>query len=157
MRFRTAFTLLALGIIVGGIFLPRQANGLDFEVSAVILDKGKCSLVTDPPYSIIFASVLNPLNPIPHTSSTTLTVNCTGLGNKTSNVVIQRASSGPLLLKREPNNDASIAYSLNLPLSRSVTNNNPVNMTITASISAGAYINAPPGTYRDSILLNIFP
>lgn len=158
MRVKAYISVLALICVACLPLGPVPAYGgtvvQQLQVAATILDKGNCSFETPGPYAINFSPDLNPLAAVDRTASVTFSVKCTGIGNKSSTVVIDREGAGQLYLEKGSD---TIPYSLNLPTSRAVTNNIPVPVTLTASISGSAYSNAPAGTYSDTIVINVAP
>lgn len=151
-------TVLALmcGIHVLLAPIPARAGNVvqQLQVAATILDKGNCSFETPSPYAITFDPALNPLAAVDRSASVTLTVKCTGIGNKSSTVIVDRVGFGQLYLEKGSD---TIPYSLNLPTSKVVTNNNPVPITLTATIVGSAYSTAPAGAYSDTITINVTP
>jgi len=158
MRPETLTTALALTIITRLLLSPVAAYGssatMQLQAAATILGKGNCSFVTPGPYAINFAPALNPFSAIDRSASVTFSVNCTGIGNGVSAVVVDRVGANQLYLAKGPD---TIPYSLNLPTSAPVTNNNPVTVTLTATIIGNAYQNAPAGNYSDTITINVTP
>lgn len=157
MQLRTYFAFLAL---IGGTQLPAPMPAhartvtQQLQVAATILDKGNCSFETPGPYAINFNPALNPLAAVDRTASVTFSVKCTGIGNKGSTVIIDREGAGQLYLEKGSD---TIPYSLNLPTSKAVTNNNPVPVTLTATIVGSSYSNVPAGDYSDTIIINVTP
>jgi hypothetical protein len=156
MRDKPFHILPLLGIILGVTLLPGAASCADVQVSAtILLGKGTCSIVSVVP--AIFAPDLDPLTAPNRTANATVTVNCKGLGNKTGSVVVQRQESSPLYLRNTTTPTDTIAYSLDLPRSESVTNNTDLPITITATIAGAAYRNAPAGAYSDTVGIEVLP
>lgn len=158
MRFKALTTALALTIVARLLLSPGMAQGStatnQLQASAIILGKGKCSFVTLGPHAINFAPALNPFSAIDRSASVTFSVSCTGIGNGTSAVIVDRVGASQLYLSKGLD---TIPYSLNLPTSASVTNNSPVTVTLTATIIGNAYKNAPAGDYSDTITINVTP
>lgn len=157
MNYKLFSVLPVLGLILGNLS-PVTAFSADLQVSAtILLGKGTCSIDSVTP--AIFSPALNPLTalttPDP-TADATIKVTCTGLGNKTGTVAVQRQDSSPLYLLHENMID-SIAYSLTLPPSQPVTNKNPVDITLTATITGSAYQNAPAGFYTGKVGIEVLP
>ena len=158
MRSKALTTALALTIVTRLLLSPGFAQGGSttdqLQAAAIILGKGKCSLVTPGPYAINFAPALNPFSAIDRSASVAFSVNCTGLGNGVSAVIVDRVGANQLYLSKGSD---TIPYSLNLPTSAPVTNNNPVTVSLTATIIGNAYQNAPTGNYSDTITINVMP
>lgn len=158
MHFKAFFISMLLLILFG---FPLQSvpafaasTSHQLQVAAMILDRGHCSFVTPGPYQISFDPALDPLAAIERNASVTFQVNCKGIGNKGSTVIVNRSGSEQLYLTKGSD---SIPYSLNLPTSRAVQNNRPVDITLTATIAENSYRNASSGDYGDSITINVLP
>ncbi len=143
----TVLMLLGAGVVHG------RSTTSQLQVAATILGKGNCSFVTPGPYLINF-SPLNPFLATDQTANVTFSVNCTGLGNGTSVVVVDRVGANQLYLTKGTD---TIPYYLNLPTSEPVKNNTPVSVTLTATILGNTYKNAPAGNYSDTITINVAP
>ncbi len=148
--------LTIIGLLLGMLSLPQTAICAEVQVSATIIaSKGKCSIISVTP--AIFLP-LNPLIASDETADATIKVNCTGLGNKTINVIVQRQDSSPLYLLNTDNLTDTIFYSLlNFPRSEAITNNSPLDITVTAAIEGGAYQDAPAGPYSGTVAVDVLP
>jgi hypothetical protein len=124
------------------------------QVAAMILDRGHCSFVTPGPYLISFDPALDPFAPIERNASITFQVNCKGIGNKGSTIIVNRSGAEQLYLSKGTD---LIPYNLDLPSSRAVQNNQPVDITLMATIAENSYRNASPGDYGDTITINVLP
>ncbi|HOI16325.1 MAG TPA: hypothetical protein PK036_08260 [Geobacteraceae bacterium] len=158
MRCKAFFTILLLAAISSLAIVPVPAFGAtttnQMQVSAIILDRGHCSFETPGPYLINFNPALNPFAPVERNASVTFRVRCRGIGHGGSTVIVTRSEFNQLYLEKDSD---TIPYNLNLPTSRPVTNNTPVDITVTATIPANSYSNAPAGSYNDTITINIEP
>lgn len=158
MRLMTIFivsiVLMIAHLPLGQVSALGEMTTNQLQVAATILDRGHCSFVTPGPYVINFNPALNPLSAIDRTASTSFSVICKGLGNKTGTVIIDRDGYSQLYLEKGTD---TIPYSLNLPTSAPVTNNNEVPITLTASIAGNTYRDAPSGDYSDTITINVMP
>jgi hypothetical protein len=158
MRSKALSAALALATVARLLLIPGAAHGISatgqLQAAATILGNGKCSFVTPGPYTIDFAPALNPFSAIDRSASVAFSVKCTGLGNGSSAVIVDRVGANQLYLSKGPD---TIPYSLNLPTSAPVTNNNPVTVTLTATILGTAYQSAPTGSYSDTIIINVIP
>lgn len=124
------------------------------QVAATILDRGHCSFETPGPYLINFDPALDPLAPIERNASVTFQVRCKGVGHHGSTAVVDRVGAEQLYLTKGSD---SIPYSLNLPTSKPVQNNQPVDIAVTATIAENTYRNASPGLYSDTITITVEP
>jgi spore coat protein U-like protein len=158
MPIKVFLAILFMAILFGFPMRPLPAFGAtvthQMQVAATILDKGHCSFETPGPYLISFDPALDPLSAIERNSSVTFSVKCNGVGNKTSSVVVDRSGAEQLYLKKGSD---SIPYSLNLPTSRPVENNKPVDITLTATIAENTYRHASPGLYSDTVTITVEP
>lgn len=128
----------------------------EMQVAATILDRGHCSFETPGPYLINFDPALDPFAPVERNASVTFQVRCQGVGRHGSTAIVNREGAEQLYLRKGL--DDRIAYKLNLPTSKPVLQNNqPVDITVTATIAENAYRNASAGLYSDTITMTVEP
>lgn len=160
MRTKAFAISLALTMVIRLLLAPSTANAAALatllQTSAVIpAGAGVCVFDTGGPYSITFPTTLNPFAPVPlTTASVTFNVTCTGLAGGGKTVIIDRMDGSQLYLKSGTD---QIPYTLNLPFSQNAKNGKSAPLTLTATIAGSAYLNAPAGSYSDTITINVMP
>ncbi|HOP39444.1 MAG TPA: hypothetical protein PLI53_00220 [Geobacteraceae bacterium] len=150
---------MVLAMLIGFLMSPTPVLGASvtqgMQVAATILDRGHCSFETSGPYLINFDPALDPLAPVERNASVTFQVRCKGVGHHGSTAIVDRTGSEQLYLTKGSD---SIPYNLNLPTSEPVLKNNqPVDITVTATIAENTYRNASPGLYSDTITITVEP
>lgn len=151
-RFLTVALILATA---GNGFAATKGT---LAVSAFVLDKGNCSITTPNPLN--FGS-LNAMTPVLVTKTVDVIVNCKGIGGGNAVFVIDYVNPPTtyVLTHTTPAVTADvIPYSLNLPLTGSAPKNNSnVIVTLTGTIQALDYLNAPMGGYTHTAPIQVMP
>jgi spore coat protein U-like protein len=139
-----------------------QAAPATLNVTATVLSRSLCAFTTGGTPALDFGT-LNPLATVPATASTTLTFFCIGFqGNTTYSVQASNGlyspGAGLRRMRHATVATSMMGYNLSVtPASGTINWLANQTITVTGSIPVTEFQNARPGTYSDTVVLELNP
>jgi spore coat protein U-like protein len=156
LAWRAAFSLA----LAFGAGTAQQAGAQTLSISAVVLSRNSCTFRGTLP-ALQFVGI-DPASASAATASTGWTLRCTGSSAiatwaSTADAGLHSPAPGVRRMRHGTVATEFIEYSLTVPASGTAAKNVDTPYTIGGSIAPGAFQNALPGTYSDTVRVTLTP
>ena len=133
------------------------------SVGAIVVSAGNCRFNTAGPSALSFGAI-DPSSSSNATASVNIDYRCTGGGAAPtvvwgvgSNDGLYKTAANAPRMRHAVNPAAFLNYSLNTPMSGTSPKNVNQTLTVTGTVAAADFQNAPAGSYSDTVVLTIAP